>query len=65
MDVATVQKEIADWDPEDQDRLAASLSVLRLKRDPKHAAELADRMNDRDPGSWLTLDELRRKLSEG
>jgi hypothetical protein len=37
MNWTTVQKEIEQWDPEQQDRLAACFSVLRLKRDPEHA----------------------------
>lgn len=65
MTLAAVQREIERWDPEDQDRLAASLSVIRLKRDPKHAAKLADRLDDVTPGHWLTLDELKRKLTSG
>ncbi|MDA1043787.1 MAG: hypothetical protein O3C57_01045 [Verrucomicrobia bacterium] len=64
MDVLTVHKEIEHWTPDDQDRIAASLSVLRLKRDPMHAAALADRRDDRTPGSWLTRDALRRKLAQ-
>lgn len=64
MNLATVQKEIEHWDPEQQDRLAACLSVLRLKRDPAHARELARRLDDKTPQNWLTLDELKRKLAE-
>ena len=64
MTLATVQKEIEQWDPDEQDRLAACLSVLRLKRDPKHANELARRLDDKTPRNWLTLDQLKRKLAE-
>ena len=65
MNLATVQKEIEHWDPEEQDRLAACLSVVRLKRDSKHAKELARRLNDKTPANWLTLDQLKRKLANG
>jgi len=64
MNLATVQKEIEHWDPEQQDRLAASLSVLRLKRAPKHAKELARRLDDPSPENWLTLDEFKHKLAK-
>ena len=64
MNLATVQKEIEHWDPEQQDRLAACLSVLRLKRAPKHAKELARRLDDSSPENWLTLDELKHKLAK-
>ena len=64
MTLTTVRKEIEKWDPEQQDRLAACLSVLRMKRDPKHARELARRLDDKSPRKWLTLDELKQKLAE-
>jgi len=62
MTLATIQKEIEKWDSEQQDRLAACLTVLRLKRDPRHAKELAHRLDDKAPKNWLTLDQLKRKL---
>ena len=59
----TIQKEIEKWDAERQDRLAAYLSVLRLKRDSKHARELARRLDDKTSRNWLTLEQLKRKLA--
>ena len=64
MSLVTVQKEIEQWNSEEQDRLAASLSVLRLKRNPSHAKELAHRLNDKTPENWLTLDQLKQKLAQ-
>jgi len=64
MNLTTVQKEIEQWDSEQQDRLAACLSVLRLKRDPRHAKDLARRLDDKTPGNWLTLDDLKRELAQ-
>ncbi len=61
MTLATLQNEIEQWDPEQQDHLAACLSVLRLKRDPKHAKELDRRLDDKTPRKWLTLDQLKAK----
>ena len=63
MNLATVQKEIEQWDSEQQDRLAACLSVLRLRRDPLHAEDLARRLDDKAPQKWLTLDQLKRELA--
>ncbi len=63
MKLAVVQKEIEAWTPEDQDQLAAYLSVLRLQRTAEHAEELNRRLSDRDPDHWLTLAELKDKLS--
>ncbi len=64
MTLAMIEKEIEQWDSEQQDSLAAYLSVLRLKRDPTHAKELARRLDDKAPGSWLTLEELKGKLAQ-
>lgn len=64
MTLTTIQKEIEQWDPEQQDRLAAYLSVLRLKRDPAHAKELVRRLDDKTPRNWLTVDQLKRKLAK-
>jgi hypothetical protein len=40
MDLNVVEKEVATWAPEDQDRLAAYLTILRLERSSDHAQEL-------------------------
>ena len=68
MDLEAVEKEVASWAPEEQDRLAAFLTVLRLKRTPDHVQELTRRLDDRDPTHWLGLKALvdeaaRRRLA--
>lgn len=65
MSLAVVENEIRQWDPDEQDQLAAFLSALRLKRDPAHAEELARRLDDKTPANWLTLNELKSKLADG
>ena len=64
MNLAVIQKEVETLAPEEQDRLAAYLTVLRMKRTPGHAEELSRRLDDRNPDHWLTLDELKEKLSK-
>ncbi len=59
MDLEVVEKEVASWAPEEQDRLAAFLTVLRLKRTPDHVQELTRRLDDRDSTNWVSLDEVR------
>lgn len=59
MTLEVVEKEVATWAQEDQDRLAAYLTVLRLKRSPEHSKELTRRLDDRDPANWVGLDEIR------
>jgi len=52
MELDVVEKEVATWAPEDQDRLAAYLTVLRLKRSSDRAQELTRRLDDRNPANW-------------
>lgn len=59
MTLEVVEREVATWSPEDQDRLAAYLTVLRLKRSPDHTQELARRLEDRDSANWVSLDEVK------
>ena len=62
MNVEAIQKELEHCTPEELDRLAASLSVLRLRRDPRHAQELARRADDSTPEHWLTAEQLNKDL---
>ena len=62
MNVEAIQKEIEHCTPDEQDRLAACLSVLRLRRDPKHAEELARRSDDEAPEHWVTVEQLKKQL---
>jgi hypothetical protein len=59
MNLEVVEREVASWEPEDQDRLAAYLTVLRLKRSPDHAQELTRRLDDREPEHWVSLDKVK------
>jgi hypothetical protein len=59
MDLNVVEKEVATWSPENQDRLAAYLTILRLERSSDHAKELTRRLADRDPANWVGLDKVK------
>jgi hypothetical protein len=65
MTFATIEKEVQKLDPDKQDRLAAVLSILRMRRDPGHAKELAKRLSDKNAANWMPLNELRQKLAKG
>lgn len=62
MELAALEKELENRTPEEQDRLGALLALLRAKRDPSQKRELDRRLEDTE--GWLTLDELRLKLSQ-
>jgi len=64
MDLATLQSQIPNWPPEEQDQLAAYLMILRQRRKAEHADELARRSDDGTAESWLTFAELKDKLGE-
>jgi len=64
MNLALIQKEVETLAPDEQDRLAAYLTVLRMQRTPEHAEQLSRRLDDRNPDHWLTLNELKAKLSK-
>ena len=62
MTVLEVQNEIKNMSSDDQDRLAGFLAALRKFRDPEYRKELEERKKDSDPNSWISLDEMKRKL---
>lgn len=63
MKLAEVQSEVAHWPDSEVNALAAFLTMLRLKRSDSDAAELNRRMDDKRPGSWISLDDLKKKLA--
>ena len=60
MNLAAIQKEVESWTDEDQDRLATHLAILRLKRSG-HIEEMSRRLDDKSPGKWLPLAEIKKK----
>ena len=40
-------------------------AVIRLRRSPEHSEELGRRLDDRSPGNWLSLQELKQRLQQG
>lgn len=44
---------------EEQDKLAAYLTMLRKSRDPSYEEELRRRLSDNDASHWISLDALR------
>ena len=63
MSFAAVQKEVESWSPEEQDRLASHLAILRLKRSG-YTEEMGRRLDDDRPERWMSLAEMKRKLGE-
>jgi hypothetical protein len=52
MSIATLQQEVQALPAEDQDRLAAFLLSLRMKRDGL-MEEISRRLDDKNPSHWV------------
>jgi hypothetical protein len=65
MSFEQLKSEITQLTPREQAELIAFTLQLRHASDPVHQREVTDRLNDRDPAHWLTVDEVERRLSQG
>ena len=64
MTLAAIQKEILTLAPEEQDKLAEQLSMLRLQREEEYV-EFLDKSVDASPSEeWVMLEDIKKKLSE-
>ena len=61
MDVAAIQHELEHLPADQQDRLAAFLTVLRMKREGL-MSELQRRWDDKDPSNWISWDVAKSEL---
>jgi hypothetical protein len=64
MKLTDVQAEVAGWPDADVNSLAAFLAMLRVKRSDTASTELSDRLNDRRPESWMSIEELKSRLAD-
>jgi hypothetical protein len=63
MSMAELMRVVAGLPAEQQKELAAFLLHLRLQRDPEWRAEMARRIDDRDPSHWTSLDDWKKELA--
>ncbi|MGE9293557.1 MAG: hypothetical protein ACQKBW_08090, partial [Puniceicoccales bacterium] len=64
MTMLQIQEEIKRMSSMEQDKLASFLNVLRKMRDPSYQKELKDRRNDAKPESWVSLEEMKKRLGK-
>lgn len=64
MTIQQLKKEAAALSPRKQAELAAYLVQLRNRRDPEYKRLMTRRLNDRNPKHWLTVDEVKERLSK-
>jgi len=65
MSMTELMREVADLPPERQNELAAYLLHLRLKRDPAWRTELTNRIDDRNPDHWVSLEDWKKEVAAG
>ena len=64
MSLEEVKTQIARMPTEQQDQLAAYLVHLRHQRSPAALTEASARLDDRNPASWVSLDELKERWKD-
>jgi hypothetical protein len=62
MNFSMLQHELESLPPEQQDRLSAFLTSLRMRRDGI-ISEISRRLDDRDTGNWSSWDEVKSDLT--
>ena len=64
MSLDELKTQLAELPHELQDQLAAYLVHLRHLRSPDSLAEISSRIDEKNPASWLTVDQLREKWKD-
>lgn len=61
MDIVALQHELESLPVDQQDRVAAFLTALRLRRDGR-MEEIRRKLDDKDPVGWIDWDEAKQRL---
>ena len=61
MDVVAIQNELESLPSDQQDRISAFVTALRMKRQGL-MAEITRRLDDDDTGKWVSWDEVKTDL---
>ena len=64
MSVAELKSELDRLSPQERRQIAAYLYLQERMQDPEFQAEIARKMEDKDPSHWMTLEEAEKRLSE-
>ncbi len=62
MRVEEIKTTIASLAPSQQTEISAFLFHLRHAADPDDQAQVAERLADKAPANWLTLEEFEQRL---
>jgi len=61
MDIVALQHELESLPVDQQDRVAAFLTALRLRRDGR-MEEISQKLDDTDPVRWIDWDEAKQRF---
>lgn len=62
MSVKEIKEQLATLPRAEQDEVVAYLFHLRHRDDPEYAREIGRRLDDQNPGSWLSMDDFEAAL---
>lgn len=64
MNMAELMREVSGLPTEQQKELAAYLLHLRLQHDTAWRSEMTQRIDDRTPSNWVSLDDWKKEVGE-
>ena len=65
MSVEVLKQEITSLASEERDQLLGFiLHLKRLEEDPAHIARVTAVLDDKSPASWISFDEVKRKIAK-
>jgi hypothetical protein len=65
MSLEALQNEVATWPEPQIQKLQAYLVSLRRQRSKEAMQRLAEKIDDKDPSHWISLEEMEKHLSLG
>ena len=63
MSVEELERELTSLGDAERHRIMAYLVALEDQKRPAYRAEMARKIDDKDPSHWLTLEEFEKRLA--
>jgi hypothetical protein len=64
MSIAELKSEVDRLTPEEREELKAYLGMKYRRMDPETRRKLTEKINDKNPAHWLTLEEVEKRLGD-
>jgi hypothetical protein len=62
MSIAELKSEVDRLTPEEREELKAYLRIKYRPLDPETRRKLTEKINDKNPANWITLEEAEKRL---